>query len=197
MNKKSLRHQVLDERSKLGKNMHKKYSNIILNTILNSLYYKNAKTIMTFISFMDEVDTHEFIKKSIEDGKNIVVPITIPETKDLKLSLVKDFKELEPGYYNILTPKEGFIRYTDPKLVDLIIVPGVVFDRDGYRVGYGGGYYDRFLSKIDKSVPKIAIAFDLQIIDKVPREYYDIPVDYIITEKEIIGCDTNSTLGSL
>lgn len=188
MNKKNLRHQILDKRSKLGKYEHEEFSNIILNTIVNSLYYKNAKTIMTFISFMDEVDTHEFIKKSIEDGKDIVVPITIPETKELKLSLVKDFKELEPGYYNILTPKEEYIRYIDPELVDLIIVPGVVFDRDGYRIGYGGGYYDRFLSKIDKNVPKIAIAFDLQVIDKVPREYYDIPVDYIFTEKEIIEC---------
>lgn len=192
MNKKILRHQVLENRSKLGSQKHKEFSNIILNSILNSLYYKNAKTIMTFISFMDEVDTHEFIKKSIEDGKDIVVPITIPETKELKLSLVKNFDELETGYYNILTPKEEFLRFIDPQLVDLIIVPGVVFDRYGFRVGYGGGYYDRFLAKIEKRVPKIAIAFDIQIIDKVPREYYDIPVDYIYTEKEIIHCNTNN-----
>lgn len=167
------------------------YSNLILNSILNSVYYKNAKNIMTFVSFSDEVDTHELIKIGIRDNKNILVPITIKETKELKLSLVTDFNELELGYYNILTPKEKFIRYTDPKLVDLIIVPGVVFDREGYRIGYGGGYYDRFLSKIEKSIPRIAIAFDLQIIDKVPREYYDIPVDYIITEKEIIECNNS------
>lgn len=189
MNKKILRKEILDERSKLGIDDHKNYSKIILNTLLGSSYYKNAKTIMTFISFLDEVDTHEFIKKSIEDNKNIVVPITIPETKELKLSLVKDFNELELGFYNILTPKEEFIRDTEPALVDLIIVPGVVFDKRGYRIGYGGGYYDRFLSKIDKKIPKISLAFDLQVIDKVPTEYYDIPVDYIITEKEIITCE--------
>ncbi|MBC8586934.1 5-formyltetrahydrofolate cyclo-ligase [Paratissierella segnis] len=191
MDKTLLRRQILDKRSKLGKNEHEIYSNSILNSLLNSAYYKNSKTIMTFVSFSDEVDTHELIKAGIRDDKNLVVPITIKETKELKLSLVTNFNELEPGYYNILTPKKEFIRYKDPELVDLIIVPGVVFDREGYRIGYGGGYYDRFLSKIDKNVPRIAIAFDLQIIDKVPREYYDIPVDYIITEKEIIDCNNS------
>jgi len=107
----------------------------------------------------------------------------------MKPSIIKNFDELEPGYYNILTPKQEFIRYIDPSEIDLVIVPGAVFDREGYRVGYGGGYYDKFLSsKIRKDISKIAIAFDLQIVDKVPREEHDISVDYIITEKEIIKC---------
>lgn len=187
LRKKELRSEILAERGKLTKNQHEKYSENIIDKILNSDFYKNAKTIMCFISFGDEVDTHNFIKKSIQDGKRILVPITISEPRHLKVSLLESFEELEPGFYNILTPKEEFLRFKDPQEIDLVITPGVAFDRDGYRVGYGGGYYDRFLSNIPH-VPAIAIAFDLQLIDQVPKEHFDIPVDYIFTEKEIIKC---------
>lgn len=187
MEKKLLRKEILDKRGKLSKNEHYINSKKIIEKIFNSSFYKSADTIMCFISFGDEVNTHEFIKKSIDESKKILVPITIPETRELKLSHLKDFNELEIGHYNILTPKKEFTRYTSPEEIDLIIVPGVVFDTEGYRIGYGGGYYDRFLSDL-MNKPKISIAFDLQIVERVPREDFDIPVDYIYTEKEIINC---------
>ena len=191
MDKKIIRREILIKRAKIWKDNHIMLTEIIMKNLKDTIYYKNAKTIMTFISFGSEIDTHGFIKSGIKEGKNIVVPVTFHENRIMKPSLVLDFDEFEPGYFNILTPKEEFIRYIDPSEIDLIIVPGAVFDRDGYRVGYGGGYYDRFLSKIDKSVPKIAIGFDLQIVEHVPREEFDIPVDFIITEKEIIYCNKN------
>lgn len=188
MDKSLIRQEMLEKRSKLGRILYKEYSKTIMDSISDSIFYKNAKTIMIFVSFNYEVDTREFIKKAIAEGKDVLVPITIPETKQLIPSLLKDYNELAPGFYNILTPKDEFIRPTDPDLIDLIIVPGIAFDHQGYRVGYGGGYYDRFLSKIKPTVPKISIAFHLQLIDKVPKDHYDIPVDYIYTEKEIIEC---------
>lgn len=188
MDKSLIRKEILEKRSKLGRILYKEYSKTIMDTLSDSIYYKSAKTIMIFVSFNYEVDTREFIKKAIADGKDVVVPITIPETKQLIPSLLKDYSELAPGFYNILTPKEEFIRPTSPDLIDLIIVPGIAFDPEGYRVGYGGGYYDRFLSKIRSTVPKVSIAFHLQLIDKVPKDHFDIPVDYIFTEKEIIEC---------
>ncbi|MDR7871270.1 MAG: 5-formyltetrahydrofolate cyclo-ligase [Tissierellaceae bacterium] len=187
MRKKTIRNLILDNRSKLGKDKHKTYSKIIIDKIFNSSLYKNANTIMTFISFGDEVDTHDFIEKCINDGKRIVVPITFPKTKEIKPSEILDFNELEIGFYNILTPKDEFIRIINPEEIDLAIVPGVAFDRSGYRVGYGGGYYDRFLAKYPDII-KLAIGFELQLIDEVPKEDYDIPVDIIFTEKEIIKC---------
>lgn len=188
MDKSLIRQEMLEKRSKLGRILYKEYSKTIMDSLSDSTFYKNAKTIMIFVSFNYEVDTREFIKKAIAEGKNVVVPITIPETKQLIPSLLKDFDELAPGFYNILTPKDEFIRPTDPALIDLIIVPGIAFDHEGYRIGYGGGYYDRFLSKINPAVPKVSIAFHLQLIDKVPKDHFDIPVDYIYTEKEIIEC---------
>ncbi|NLK43817.1 MAG: 5-formyltetrahydrofolate cyclo-ligase [Tissierellia bacterium] len=188
MDKKSLRKKVLEKRSKLSKKDIIEYSEIIANKLYEMDYYKNAKRLMSFISFKDEIHTHEIIKTSISEGKSIVVPITFPERKELKVSEVLDFSELEIGFYDILTPKEEFIRFVDPSTIDLILMPGVVFAKDGYRIGYGGGYYDRFLSKLDKKVMKIALAFDLQIVDTVPTESFDIPVDIIITEKRVINC---------
>lgn len=187
MDKNLIREELMDIRGKLGKDEHKKKSRQVVKKLMDSNFYKDANNIMIFISFKNEIDTHEFIKKAIEDGKNIFVPITIPDGRKLKPSHLKNFNELEPGFYNILTPKEEFIRYIDPKDLDLIIVPGLGFDKSGYRVGFGGGYYDRFLSNL-KNVKKISIAFDFQILDKVPKDSFDIPVDCIYTEKRKINC---------
>ncbi|MGO1469631.1 MAG: 5-formyltetrahydrofolate cyclo-ligase [Tissierella sp.] len=188
MKKKLIREKMLKKRKKLSKESRDIHSQIIMDKLLSSSYYANSKTIMCFISFSDEVNTHNFIKKAIDDGKRIVVPITFPENKELKPSILKDFKELEPGFYNILTPKEEFKRFIDPQEIDLVIVPGVAFKKDGYRVGYGGGYYDRFLSKI-QNTPTIAIGFDIQVVEDLPIDSFDIPVDYIYTEKNIINCN--------
>lgn len=190
MEKKTIRRNILSKRGALGNEERLSLSRKAFSTLKSTEYYKNAKNIFIFISFGTEIDTHEFIKEGIIEGKNMLVPLTIHESRDMKPSLVKDFDtELEPGYFNILSPKEEFLRFVDPMEIDLVIVPGAAFDRRGYRVGYGGGFYDRFLSqKVRKDVPKIAIGFDLQIIEEVPIEEFDFPVDYIITEKEIIDC---------
>lgn len=187
MQKKLIREEIIRKRKALSEETREIYSQEITNKLLSSSYYMNAKTIMCFISFSDEVDTHDFIKRAIKDGKKIVVPITFPKTHELKPSIVEDFNELEPGYYNILTPKKEFQRFIDPKEIDLVITPGVAFKKNGYRVGYGGGYYDRFLSKIPNT-PTIAICFSLQIVDDFPIDNFDIPVDYIYTEKFIVTC---------
>lgn len=191
MEKKLIREDILEKRKELGQEKRDIYSKQILEKILTSSYYMNAKTIMCFISFSDEVDTHEFIRRAISDGKRIVVPITFPKTHELKPSKVESFSELEPGFYNILTPKKEFERFIDPQEIDLVITPGVAFRRDGYRIGYGGGYYDRFLSKIPETTT-IAICFGVQIVDDLPTDHYDIPVDFIYTEENIIDTKIDS-----
>ena len=189
LDKKTLRRDILAKRALLSKNDHISLSKNIFNRLKETEYYKNANNIFVFISFGSELDTHEFIKEAIEEGKNILVPITIHKSREMIPSLLKDFNELEPGYFNILGPKKEFERHVDPQEIDLVVVPGAVFDNRGYRVGYGGGFYDRFLStKVRKEVPKIAVGFDFQVIDKVPTEEFDFPVDFIITDKRIIDC---------
>ena len=178
---------MLEKRAQLKTNEILVKSEEIKNKLFQLEEFKNADFIFSFISFKDEVHTHSIIKDSLDLGKRIGVPKTIKKPRQLLVSEIKDFdKELEIGYYNILAPKKEFERIVDPKLVDLVLVPGLAFDKYGFRLGYGGGYYDRFFEKIHKDIPKIAICFNMQMVDIVPTDSYDIPVDYIITESKII-----------
>lgn len=189
MDKKVIRQEMLRKRSKLSMNEILEKSEDIAEILFNLNQYGNSNFIFSFISFKDEVNTHEIIKNSINNGKRIGVPVTIPKTRELLVSELMDFdKELELGYYNILAPKEEYTRIVSPEQVDLVLVPGVAFDRRGYRVGYGGGYYDRFFNKLKKGIIKIGLCYNMQILPQVPIDSYDIPVDYIITEKGLTVC---------
>lgn len=187
MDKRTLRSEILNKRKSLSIEEVITKSSAISSLLFSTEQYKNSKYIMCYVDFKNEVRTEEIIKTAIDEGKNIIIPISVVETRQLILSQLLDYdKELESSTYGILEPKKEFIREVNPELIDLVLMPGVAFDRRGYRIGYGGGYYDRFLTRIDDSVPKIALAFDLQMVPYVRKGRYDIPVDYIITEKEII-----------
>lgn len=187
MLKKEIREEILKKRANLDKKNHKLEGDKILNKIMESDSYKNARNIFIFISFGSEINTHDFIRKSLSLGKNISVPVTFLDEKIMKASSLKSFSDLKPGAYNILAPSEDKIEFIDEGSIDLVIVPGAAFDRSGYRIGYGGGYYDKFLAPL-KEVKKIGIAFSFQIVNEIPISKYDIPVNLIYTENEIISC---------
>lgn len=184
MDKISLRKKILAERSKMDKEERTRKGIKIIERFKSTDLYKDAKMIMIYISFGTEIHNHEFIKEALAEGKEIVVPVTFHSPRMMKPSQIHSFDELEPGYYNILSPKEDYIRYVDKSQIDVIVVPGAVFDKEGYRIGYGGGYYDRFLA--DLKAPKVSFAFEMQLRDEVPKEDFDIPVEYIITEERFI-----------
>lgn len=189
MNKNFMRKDILNKRKALSQKEVILKSNKISELLLSTDFYLKSHTIMTYIDFRNEVMTEKIIRESLETEKDIVIPISIVETKDILLSQLLDFdKELTTGAYGILEPRQEYIREVKPESIDLVLVPGVAFDRRGSRIGYGGGYYDRFLKKLDKSIPKVALAFDMQLAEIVYRDNHDIPMDYIITENEIIHC---------
>lgn len=187
MNKSEIRQNIVAKRDLLDKNTIEKKSNSIKENLFSTEIYKNAETIFSFISFGSEVGTHTLIKEMLKDGKKVGVPFTYPKNRKMTVSEIKDFdKDLEKGFYNILSPREEELKPIDPKDIDLVLVPGLGFDKKGYRVGYGGGYYDTFFEKVRDDVIKIGICFELQIIDSCPIDIYDVPVDYIITESNIL-----------
>lgn len=191
MNKAVLRKQYLEKRSNLPISEVEEKSNNIINNLFDLDIYKNSSFIMSYVAFRKEVQTENLIKHSLNIQKRIGVPITVPETKKLIVSEINDYDvELSPGHFNILTPKKEYIRETPPTLIDLVVVPGAVFDKNGYRVGYGGGYYDRFLKTLNEKAISIGLAYDFQLVHSVPRSKYDLPVDYILTEKQFISCKT-------
>lgn len=159
----------------------------ILNNFMSSKLFIESTNIMCFVSFGSEVDTHSIIQNSLENSKKIFVPYIEEGKKEMKISQIESFDDLVPGRFNILEPKADKIREASKDDLDLIIVPGLVFDKKGYRIGYGGGYYDKFMASMKKNTKKLGISFNFQLInDKLPKDEFDIPVNYILTEKGII-----------
>ena len=190
MDKNSVRKETLEKRKSMPLDEVSLKSDKITEYLVSTDAYKNANTIMAYIDFRNEVKTENLIKRAVKDGKKIVIPISVVETRQLILSELIDYdNELESGAYGILEPKKEFIRETDPKLVDLVLIPGVAFDKKGFRIGYGAGYYDRFLERVRPDVSKIALSFDLQMVNHAYPDAHDVPVDIVITENEIINCE--------
>lgn len=175
-NKEKIRKELLQKRKNLSTYEVLKRSNEIIKNLENLREFKEAEKIACYISFNNEVFTHGLIKKYIKE-KKILVPVVNKERKEIELSLLADWKDLSQGAYGILEPREKLI-VND---ADIIIVPGIAFDKRGNRIGYGEGYYDRLLSKL-KAI-KIALAYDFQVLEKLPEEEHDIKMDMIVTEK--------------
>lgn len=146
---------------------------------------RESSTLMVFLSFGSEVVTDGLIEWGWDTGKRIVVPLCRPEGRVLTPCLIGGFDELETGHYGIREPKADRLRVVPPGEIDAVLVPAVAFDRRGYRVGYGGGYYDRFLRKVPRAA-RIGAVFACQIVPEVPIDRYDVQVDRIATEEGII-----------
>ncbi len=187
MKKESIRKKILYLRNSQSQFSAITKSYRIQGRLFRLPEFTRAKTILFYVSTRDEVKTESMIKKALEYGKRVVVPISNLKERTLNLSEIKDFdSELEPGAFNILEPKERFLRPVSPEEIDLVIVPGVAFDEKGNRLGYGMGFYDRFLRSVKKDTPVIGLAYEFQIIEKIPVDDTDVTVDKVVTEERII-----------
>ena len=187
MNKKDLRKKYLSLREAISSSEVSEKSCCIMNRLTSSEWFSQAQTIMTYLSIRNEVDTWGLARLLLELGKNLIIPITDLKEKKMLLSQVKDLSvELELGTYGIMEPKKEYIQIVDKNTVDIIIVPGLVFDELGYRIGYGGGFYDRLLQDLDSHVKTIGVAYDYQVTDRLIPDPYDQKVNVIITEERIV-----------
>lgn len=149
--------------------------------------WKEARSIGITLSINGEVETREIIQEAWKLKKLVAVPKTDPKLHELAFYALESFEQLEPGHFGIMEPKIDSTSIVNSNDIDLLFVPGLVFDRKGYRIGYGGGYYDRFLAQFSNKT--LSLAFSFQVVDEIPRFDYDKPVDCIITEKETIYCN--------
>lgn len=159
---------------------------MIHNKVINLDEIKNAQTIAVTISNFPEVDTMHLIEALWKMDKKVAVPRCDPKTRTMTFYIFDNEEQLETVYMDLKEPIPSKTKQVHAEEIDVIIAPGIVFDRSGYRIGYGGGYYDRYLAQFDRTV--IAMAFDMQIVEKVPTDAYDLPVGKIITEEHIISC---------
>ena len=188
LQKQEMRKQYLRLRDNLRLTDIRDKSKKIIEKLYAMPCYRQAKTVMMYIDFRNEVSTKAVLLKALHQGKKVVVPVTDTRARKLILSEIKDAdRELRPGSYGILEPAKEFIREVSADILDIIIVPGLVFDLRGYRIGYGGGYYDKLLQDINPNTKTIGLAFDFQIVDSLCIENFDRKVDVIITEERIIS----------
>ena len=172
--KKAIRKQVLHELKALSKEKKEVMDAWLTEQLLLHPFYKEAKTIATYLSFPHEFQTAEFIEQAQKDGKTILIPKTYPQGK-MDLVLYEPEK-LEKNSFGLLEPQGEAIVF-EPSQIDLIHVPGLAFNPSGYRVGYGGGYYDRYLEQF--SGHSISTIFPCQIQDFQP-DPHDIPVEEVL-----------------
>lgn len=186
-----LRKKILSRRDVLASSRQSDKSRRIGNTLLELPLLNNCTTLLVYVAFRSEVQTLPIITALLKAGKTVAVPLTMVRERRLRSIMIKDpQKDLSPGYYGIPEPKNSLIhnKTIDPAAIDLVIVPGSVFDRQGGRLGYGGGYYDRFLSMEAPQATRLALAYELQIVNKIHLEPHDQTMDMIITENSVYTC---------
>lgn len=182
-----LRKKILSIRNNMSQEDAINKSGLIINKLMDMDEYKNSNTVFIYMSFKNEVATAELIEKMLSENKRVVIPYTDTKNTILIPSELKNMEEdlkLSPfGYYE---PVYERIRIVEPEEFDLILVPGVVFDRKLNRIGFGKGYYDRILCRKRMGVRAIALAYEFQVLEEIPAEPHDIKMDMIITEKSNI-----------
>jgi 5-formyltetrahydrofolate cyclo-ligase len=186
MEKKEIRKHMLFIRSNLTDETVKTKSELIFQKVLQTPEYNEAHNVLLYADYSHEVETERIFEDAIRRGKRVYYPKSDGLTNTMEFYRVSSLNQLESGYKGIREPREAqSLRYRLNKNEDtLIIIPGVAFDTAGYRLGYGKGFYDRFLSK-RRQISTMALSFSEQIIDELPHDIYDIKMDKIVTEEII------------
>ncbi len=179
MNKQELRSKYLSIRKDIADK--KKKSLLIMKKVIETSIYKDSHVIALYKNLPNEVDTSELIRRCLEDGKVVALPRVT--NNDLIFYQINDNSELSKSTFGVLEPEENPNNIVEADSIDLIIVPGVCFDLEHNRLGFGKGFYDRYLENIN--IPSIALCFDEQIIkdDKIPTSTNDVQIRLIISDK--------------
>lgn len=186
MEKREIRERILEQRNKLTPEEVSAASKVICSRIAAHPRFEEAKLVMCYMDFRNEVMTLPLIQECLLRGKRVALPRVgkrNDQAWELSIHEIVDLaRDCRPGTFGIPEPVESLTAPVDEKTIDFVVVPGVAFDLHKHRIGYGAGFYDRFLRRVRPDCFKAAAAFDLQVVDKLPAEEHDIPVDAIVTE---------------
>ena len=175
--KKDIRKRVLNIRDNICKTEWEAWSNKIYEKIVTHSFFMESECIYCYINYKNEVDTKNIIERAWELGKLVAVPKIHGD--EMCFHLIENFNELKEGYKGILEPTTAILQDIKD---GLIIMPGVAFDKNKNRIGYGKGFYDRFLDKYNY-LSTLAIAFEMQVIDEIPADEHDWKPQILITEE--------------
>ena len=183
--KERLRRRVLAARMGLGRGQVEGGGQAILERVLGLEAYRQAKLVHTYVSSKEnEVDTRALIGTCLAQGKRVAVPVVMPGTKTMAHALIDGLDQFVVGPWGLAQPApDEAVWLPSEARIDLVVVPGLAFDRRGYRIGWGGGYYDRFLAQVQ--TVKIGLCYDELVLDCIPGEPHDVPVDLVVAETAI------------
>ncbi|MFD1066253.1 5-formyltetrahydrofolate cyclo-ligase [Oceanobacillus locisalsi] len=182
--KKKMRQKMLEYLNGLSEYERKMTGEKLQQQLFTNPLFQQAATIGITISTITEWDTYHIIEKALKAGKTIASPKCMVKTREMQYYTWHETNQIQDGYAGIKEPipdKTRPILYQD---IDLLLVPGIVFDKEGYRIGYGGGYYDRMLMEYRGNT--ISLCSEKQMVDCIPRENHDLPVARLITEDRVI-----------
>jgi len=186
--KDEIRKELLTRRLGLSDRQVSSKSDAICRRLIEDRFFVAASVVGLYWSFKNEVLTRSIFLAAVSDGKRVGFPVVRTADRTIVYVRVDNPSQMTVGTYGIMEPRLVEERVIPAEEFDLIVVPGVAFDTRGYRIGYGGGYFDRFLAGSRVTATRAAPAFDIQIVDRVPRKMHDIRVDTIFTESRVITC---------
>lgn len=185
--KEYLRKLLLEKRSKLTAEEAKEKSISIIGKLKELDCFKEASVILAYTSIRNEVDTSKFIKDCLNRGRMLCLPMVLKNERKFEIYKINDLnRDLHTGCYGINEPIPIIQNKLSPRDIELVVVPGIGFDIEKNRLGYGKGYYDRFLTELCPKAIKIGLTYDSLILTKLPTGKYDIKMDIIVTEKRVI-----------
>ena len=187
--KENLRRYMLRLRDRQSVGEIEQKSQDIIDQVLHLHEYVRARGIACYVNKDSEVNTRPLIRATLDQEKRVLIPVVKKGDIELFFSEIKDLgSELAPGTFGILEPKPENVHPVSLDTVDVMFVPGIVWDREGYRLGWGRGYFDRVIKNLPQHVRSAGLAFNMQLIGKVPRDQFDVPVDMVVTESRVIRC---------
>jgi len=174
-------------RNSLADDIRASLSSEISAAVLSMPAIQNAAAVCTYMHVGSEVRTSGIINGLFEKGKRVLVPVTRKGSRHMIFSeLLSLESSLTTGAMGIPEPKPEFLKPVPLESADVVLVPGVAWDPEGYRLGYGAGYYDRAINALQKRVPLVGLAYECQIVEGIPRSRFDRPVNLIVTEQRTI-----------
>lgn len=187
--RQQLRRRLLAERMGLDRVDRRRMSEQIVQTLTALPLFQQSRTVLVYCSYRSEVETLVLLQRCLEAGKTVCVPQTVPAESRLLAVAIKDpLTDLGPGYLGIPEPQPHLVesREVGADRLEVVVVPGAVFDRNGNRLGYGGGYYDRFLTQDAPQALRFGLAYSGQLVRSVPALPHDVPLDLLVTENEVL-----------
>ena len=190
--KNQLRQQYKQIRNRLTADQVISYSASIARQLFATDLWQQSSTVMLYLSFQNEVATEAIYQRGWQDGKTMLLPICAPESGLMEMSVITSFDQLEPNRYGIGELPEHLQQIIAPEQIDVCLIPGIAFDHAGTRLGFGAGYYDRYLPRVNPSAKRIALAYECQMhSETLPRDAYDLPMQYILTERKLYQIDAH------